>query len=196
MDDLDIIALYFRREESAITETAKKYGKYCFSISNNILCNHQDAEESVNDTYLQTWNSIPPTKPNCLSAYLAKIVRNISLNRIKAQNTKKRGFGEYELAYEELAGIISSPPFVEDMIDEISLRDSINRWLDALSPEQRMVFVGRYWYFDSISTISAKMDFSVSKTKMLLLRLRNDLKEYLESEESTYESRKNILFYE
>lgn len=168
--------------ESAITETAKKYGKYCFSISNNILRNRQDAEESVNDTYLQTWNSIPPTNPNSLSAYLAKIVRHISLNRIKAQKTHKRGSGEYELAYEELAGIISSPQSVEDMIDEISLRDLINGWLDTLSPEQRMVFVGIYWYFDSISTISAKMDFSVSKTKMLLLRLRNDLKEYLESE--------------
>ena len=182
MDDRDIIALYFKRLESAITETAKKYGKYCFSISNNILRNRQDAEESVNDTYLQTWNSIPPTKPNCLSAYLAKIVRNISLNRIKANKTQKRGSGEYELAYDELAGIISSPQSVEDMIDAISLRDLINRWLDTLSPEQRMVFVGRYWYFDSVATISTKMDFSVSKTKMLLLRLRNELKEYLESE--------------
>jgi len=182
MDDRDIIALYFKRLESAITETAKKYGKYCFSISNNILRNRQDAEESVNDTYLQTWNSIPPTKPNCLSAYLAKIVRNISLNRIKASKTQKRGSGEYELAYDELAGIISSPQTVEDLIDEISLRDLINRWLESLSSEQRMVFVGRYWYFDSVTTISTKMDFSVSKTKMLLLRLRNELKEYLESE--------------
>lgn len=182
MDDRDIIALYFKRLESAITETAKKYGKYCFSISNNILRNRQDAEESVNDTYLQTRNSIPPTKPNCLSAYLAKIVRNISLNRIKASKTQKRGSGEYELAYDELAGIISSPQTVEDLIDEISLRDLINRWLETLSPEQRMVFVGRYWYFDSVTTISSKMDFSVSKTKMLLLRLRNELKQYLERE--------------
>lgn len=182
MDDREIIALYFKRLESAITETAKKYGNYCFSISHNILRNRHDAEESVNDTYLQTWNSIPPTKPNCLSAYLAKIVRNISLNRIKSQNTQKRGSGEYELVYEELEGTISSSQLVEDLLDEISLRDLINRWLDTLSPEQRMVFVGRYWYFDSISTISAKMDFSDSKTKMLLLRLRNDLKKYLESE--------------
>lgn len=182
MDDRDIIALYFRRAESAIDETAKKYSKYCFNISNNILRNHQDAEECVNDTYIRTWNSIPPTKPNSLSAYLAKIVRNISLNRIKAQKAQKRGSGEFELAYEELTGIISSPQSVEDMIDEIFLRDLINRWLDTLSPEQRMVFVGRYWYFDSISTISAKMNFSASKTKMLLLRLRNELRKYLESE--------------
>lgn len=182
MDDRDIIALYFKRAETAVAETAKKYGKYCFSIANNILRNRRDAEESVNDTYLQTWNSVPPAKPNCLPAYLAKIVRNISLNRIKAQKARKRGSGEYELAYEELSGIISSPQSAEDMIDEVMLRDLINRWLDTLPPEQRMTFVGRYWYFDSISAISAKMDFSASKTKMLLLRLRNDLKEYLERE--------------
>lgn len=182
MDDREIIALYFKRAETAITETAKKYGRYCFSISNNILHNHQDAEESVNDTYLHTWNSIPPTKPNCLSAYLAKIVRNISLNKVKALHTQKRGSGEYELAYEELDRKIAFPQSVEDMIDEIYLRDLLNRWLETLSPEKRMVFVGRYWYFDSISEISSKMGFSESKTKMLLLRLRNDLKEYLESE--------------
>lgn len=182
MDDCDIIALYFKRMESAITETANKYGKFCFSISNNILRNHQDAEESVNDTYLQTWNSIPPTTPNCFSAYLAKIVRNISLNRIKAQKTQKRGSGEYELAYDELDGIISSPQSVEDMIDAIFLKELLDRWLETLSPEQRMVFVGRYWYFDSVTTISFKMGFSVSKTKMLLLRLRNELKQYLERE--------------
>ena len=182
MDDRDIIALYFMRLESAIAETQNKYGKYCFSISNNILRNRYDAEESVNDTYLQVWNSIPPTSPNSLSSYLAKIVRNISLNRIKAQNAKKRGSGEYILAYEELDGIITSSQFVEDMVDEIVLRDLINKWLEALSSEQRMVFVGRYWYFDSISAISSQMGLSISKTKMLLLRLRHKLKEYLESE--------------
>ena len=126
MDDCDIIALYFKRVESAITETAQKYGKYCFSISSNILRNRQDAEESVNDTYLRAWNSIPPIRPNCFSAYLAKIVRNLSLNRIKSRNTQKHGSGEYELAYEELASILSSPQSAEDVIDEISLKDLIN----------------------------------------------------------------------
>ena len=131
---------------------------------------------------LRVWESIPPAKPNCLSAYLAKIVRNISLNRIKAQKTQKCGSGEYKLAYEELSEIITSPGSTEDIIDEISLRDLLNGWLDGLPTEQRMVFVGRYWYFDPISTISSKMGFSAGKTKMLLLRLRKDLKEYLESE--------------
>lgn len=182
MDDRDIIELYFKRLESAITETANKYGKYCFRISYNILRNRQDAEESVNDTYWKAWNAIPPTRPSSLLAYLGKIVRNISLNRIKAKKTQKRGSGEYKLVYEELEGILSSPKFVNELIDEICLKDLINRWLGTLTAEQRMVFVGRYWYFDSISTISSKMDFSISKTKMLLFRLRNELKEYLESE--------------
>lgn len=182
MEDTRIIELYFNRSESAIAETDAKYGKYCFHISNNILGNHQDADESVNDTYLQTWNSIPPTKPNSLVAYLGKIVRNISLNRIKAQKTQKRGSGEYELAYEELAGIITSPQTVDAMYDEMYLRDLINKWLATLSYEQRVVFIGRYWYFDSVTSISSKMKFSVSKTKMLLMRLRNSLKAYLESE--------------
>lgn len=182
MDDQDIIEMYFKRLETAITETANKYGKYCLCISNNILRNHQDAEESVNDTYLLAWNSIPPTNPSNLSAYLGKIVRNISLNRIMAKNAQKRGSGEYELVYEELEGIISSPQSVNEPIDEIYFNDLINRWLETLTIEKRMVFVGRYWYFDSIKTVSSKMNFSVSKTKMLLLRMRNNLKEYLESE--------------
>lgn len=182
MDDRDIIELYFKRLETAIVETENKYGKYCFSISNNILRNRQDAEESVNDTYLQAWNSIPPTRPNSLFAYLCKIVRNISLNRIKAKRTQKRGSGEYELVYEELAYMISSPQSANDLIDEIFLKDLINKWLGTLTQEQRLVFVGRYWYFDSIATISSNMNFSVSKTKMLLLRLRNKFKEYLERE--------------
>lgn len=182
MEDRDIIEMYFERIESAIAETASKYGKFCYNISINILQNRQDAEESVNDTYLQTWNSIPPARPNSLPAYLGRIVRNISLNRIKAKRTQKRGSGEYELAYDELAEIISDPQSVDDLIDEMLLKDLINQWLGTLTQEQRMVFVGRYWFFDSVTSISSKMNFSVSKTKMLLLRLRNELKEHLESE--------------
>ncbi|MCQ2425255.1 MAG: sigma-70 family RNA polymerase sigma factor [Lachnospiraceae bacterium] len=174
--------MYFNRNESAIGETAKKYGKYCLTISENILRNREDAEESVNDAYMQTWNSIPPVKPSNLRAFLGKIVRNLSLNRLKAQRTKKRGSGEYDLAFEELEEVITSPQSVEELVEEISCRDFINKWLSTLTPEQRMVFVGRYWYFDSVSEISDKMNYSVSKTKMLLLRLRGELKEYLENE--------------
>lgn len=180
MEDLAIIELYFARSEAAISETDKKYGKFCFSISSNILHHRLDAEESVNDTFLQAWYSIPPARPNSLSAYLAKIVRNISLNRVKANSAQKRGSGEYALIYEELAGVIGASETADDVIDSIVVRDLLNAWLATLTDEQRMVFVGRYWYCDRVSTIASKMDLSVSKTKMLLFRLRNDLKAYLE----------------
>ena len=183
MTEENILDLYWCRSESAIDETDSKYGKYCFAVANNILSDIEDSEESVNDTYLQAWNTIPPIRPNSLSAYLGKIVRNISLNRIKAKKTQKRGSGEYELVYEELAYMISSPQSANDLIDEISLNDLMNQWLGTLAQEKRLVFVGRYWYFDSIAAISSKMNFSVSKTKMLLLRLRNELKDFLESED-------------
>lgn len=182
MEDKEIIELYFKRNESAIDETAAKYGKHCLFISSNILNDSQDAEECVNDTYLKTWNSIPPVVPMSLIAYLSKIVRNLSLNRIKSRNTKKRGCGEYEYVYEELSNMIVSQETVEEAFDEMYLRDLINTWLGKLTKEQRMVFVGRYWYFESVDAISSKMNFKTSKTKMILMRLRNDLREYLESE--------------
>ena len=183
MEDCEIIELYFARNESAISETDRKYGRFCSNVSRNIVRDDMDVEECVNDAYLHTWNSIPPTRPISLMAYLAKLVRNISLNVLKARNTKKRGSGEYELVYDEISNVVPSNESVEDVYEGISLKDLLNRWLDSLPAEHRMVFVGRYWFFDSISTISVKMGYSESKTKMLLLRLREKLKEYLESEE-------------
>ena len=179
MDDRQIIALYFARAESAITETAKKYGRLCFTVSDNILRDKNDAEECVNDAYLKTWDSIPPNDPPSLSAYIVKIVRNISLNRKKAKGALKRGSGEYESAYEELEEVVSSVQTTEDAADELFLRDIIDRWLGTLSADQRAVFVGRYWYFDPIPKIASRMGFSVGKTKTLLFRLRKDLREYL-----------------
>lgn len=183
MEDTEIIELYFARNEAAIHETDLKYGRLCSNISRNIVRSEPDVEECVNDTYLHTWNSIPPTRPASLMAYLSKIVRNISLNLLKARHTKKRGAGEYALVYDELSNVVPSSEFVEDIYEGIALKDLLNRWLDSLPAEQRMVFIGRYWFFDSVTEISAKMGYSESKTKMLLLRLRGKLKEYLESEE-------------
>lgn len=183
MEDQGIIELYFQRSEQAIRETERKYGRYCASISGNILRNRHDAQECVNDTYLQTWNSIPPARPANFPAYLGKIVRNISLNRLKADHAKKRGSGTFYESYEELSACIPSRDMTEDACDAVLLRDCITRWLSTLPAEQRMVFIGRYWYFDSVSTIASRMGFSVSKVKMMLLRLRADLKEQLQKEE-------------
>ncbi len=109
MEDTQIIQLYFQRSEQALVETDAKYGRYCRTIALNILNDLRDCEECVNDTYLNAWNAIPPTRPACFSAFLGKITRNLSLNRLKARQTLKRGQGQYDTAYEELAQFLSHP---------------------------------------------------------------------------------------
>lgn len=182
MEDKDIIALYFARTERAITETDNKYGPLCRSISYRILYNHEDTEECVSDTYLQVWKSIPPTQPVNLCAFLAKITRNLSLNRKKFNERLSRGGTDFDCAYEELEGLVSGSENVEDAVNADLLSECLTQWLSSLPITQRMVFVGRYWYFDSIEAISRKMGFSQSKTKMLLLRLRRKLHEHLKKE--------------
>ena len=182
MEDKDIIKLYFERSEQAIKETENKYGACCGTIAYNILNNKQDAEECVNDTYRQAWETIPPQKPSSLSAYLARITRNTALNRLKAANAQKRGQGEYQLVYEELEQVTASGENVEDRLDEKSLTEIIDRFVRGLPKDSRLVFIGRYFCFEPIADIARKTGFSESKVKMLLLRARNKLKELLEKE--------------
>lgn len=182
MNDTQIIELYFSRSEDAIRQTDIRYGAYCRTIAFNILNDTGDTDECVNDTYLHTWNSIPPTRPNCLKAFLAKITRNLSINRISARMTQKRRASEYSVAYAELENIFSANESTDNLIDEILLTDIINQFLSTLSKETRMIFVARYWYFESITAISRKLHISESKTKMTLLRTRDKLKKYLEEE--------------
>lgn len=182
MDDNEIVALFFSRSERAITETNIKYGHYCKSIAQNILKDILDAEECVNDTYMQAWNSIPPTVPRYLAAFLGKITRNLSINRLKQRKSKKHGGGQYEYVYEELATLIASNESVEDSYNEKYLIEVINKYLESISEEKRKIFVGRYWYMDSISDIAHKLNISESKVKMILLRTRKQLKIILEKE--------------
>lgn len=182
MNDEKIIELYFLRSEDAIKFTDIQYGSYCKTIALNILNNMSDADECVNDTYLQAWNSIPPTRPNSLKAFLGTITRNISINKIKARMTQKRCICEYAIAYDELENLFQTNQSTDDQIEEIFLRDLINKFLSKLTKENRMIFVARYWYFESITEISKKLNISESKTKMSLLRTRNSLKKYLERE--------------
>lgn len=182
MDDRQIIELYFARSERAIEETDTKYGPYCRTIAFNVLSDPQDTEECVNDTYLQTWNTIPPTIPEQLKAFVGRITRNLSLNRLKAKNAAKRKSEQYALAYEELQDLLASEQSVEETINELWLKELINGFLAQLPQESRWAFVGRYWYFDSISQIAKKLKISESKAKMLLLRTRNAMKEYLRKE--------------
>ena len=181
MEDSAIIELYNSRSESAIRETDKKYGKYCHTISFNILGNKQDVDECVNDTWLKTWNSIPPARPKSLKAYVGRIVRNVSLDLAAKKNTLKRGKGRYREVYDELEETLSSAAGA-DVTDRMALQEILNSFLASLTPDHRDVFVGRYWYFDSVAAISAKTGFSKSKVKMILMKCRNELREYLKKE--------------
>lgn len=180
MDDKEIIGLYFARSEEALTETEKKYGPYCHAIAYHILENHDDCKECVNDAFLRVWNAIPPEKPVSLRAYLGKITRNLALGRYRADHTQKRG-GCVEVAMEELreatAGL--SP---EEAIDRTELVQLIEAFLDELSPQARVFFLRRYWYFSTVKEIAADYHVSVSSVKVSLLRSRNALKTRLEKE--------------
>lgn len=182
MEDSRIIELFFQRNEQAIRETAVKYGPYCMQISKNILSNPHDCEENVNDTYLQTWNSIPPQRPNALKAYLAKITRNLALNRFNADHAQKRGNGEFCLSLEELGDCTPSTVSVENGVQMAELSKSISRFLRSEPPEARKVFVCRYFYSESIADISRRFACSDSKVKSMLLRSRNRLKKHLTEE--------------
>ena len=182
MEDEQIIQLYFRRSEDAIAETAVKYGYYCRNISYGILRNMEDAEECETDTYLRVWNSIPPERPRYFSAYLGKIVRNLSLSRYRRTTAKFRGGSQLRLAYEELEQCIPSRCSVEDAVEETILVHALEAFLHHLPQEKRRVFLLRYWYFRSIAEICDQLQLSEPKVRSMLFRMRKDLKTYLEKE--------------
>lgn len=179
MDDAKIVQMYFDRNEQAIPATADKYGSYCTSIANNILGNHEEAEECVNDTYLNTWNAIPPHRPKMLSTFLGKIVRNLAFNRYKHNTADKRGGGEIAAVLDELAGCVSGGENVEQACEYKELIAAINGFLGTLPADKRNIFVCRYWYTDSISDIAARFDMTYSAVSMILNRLRTKLHNYL-----------------
>ena len=180
MNDHEIIALFFARQENAISATADKYGNYCHAIAYNILSNLLDAEECVNDTYLGAWNSIPPQRPNNLAAYLGKITRNLALNRYKRNTVAKRGYGQVEIALSELENCISDDTDVEQAVEDALVVSVINRFLYAHSLKNRNIFIRRYWYLDSIADIAERFALSESKVKTTLFRCRRQLREHLE----------------
>ncbi len=179
MEDSRIVDLYWQRNESAIDATAQKYGSYCLRIASNILSSREDAEESVNDTYLSAWQSIPPYRPSVLSTFLGKITRRISLNRWRNQHRQKRGGGEIPLVLEELAQCIPSGQSLEQHLEQKELTQAIRRFLGTLPETQRDVFVSRYWFLADIPEIAGKFGFTQGKVKSMLFRLRERLRDYL-----------------
>lgn len=180
--DNEIIELYWVRSESAIQETARQYGAFCKSISMNILKNNEDAEECVNDTYLKAWNAIPPQRPTMFSSFLGRITRNLSLDRYKARKTQKRSVDGTALLLSELEECIPSNSNVEDEVEIGVLEEMIDRFLSAMGKDDRVFFVRRYWFADSIEGMASRFSVGESKIKTSLFRTRNKLREYLEKE--------------
>lgn len=182
MDDSAIVSLYWQRDESAITETAVKYGKYCFSIAYGVLGNVSDAEESVNDTYLDAWNAMPPSRPAVLSTFLGKITRRIAIDRWRKHNAEKRGGGQMDAILDELAECVSSGENVEQTVEQQMITDHINAFVRTLPDAEQRIFLCRYFYMDSIKDIAKRFGFSKSKVKSMTLRIRRKLRAFLEKE--------------
>ena len=181
MDDFEIIGLYWTRSESAIAETDRKYGKLCRYIAMNILANREDSEECVNDTYLGAWNAIPPQKPTRLSAFLGKITRNLALKKYEYLSAAKRN-PEAVCSFSELEDCVSGHDALETELESRRIEEAISNFLRQLSAEKRTVFLRRYWYFDSIASISARCGFRESKVTTMLYQTRKQLRMYLEKE--------------
>ena len=182
MNDKNIVDMYFNRDEEAITQTDKKYGRYCYSIAYNILTNKEDAEESVSDTYMTAWRAIPPRRPSVLSTFLGKITRHISIDRWRERSAYKRGGGEVTLALEELEDCVAGLQNVEMEYERKELIRAYVKFLDTLPVTERRVFLCRYWYVDSVEAIAEKFGFSQSKVKTMLHRTRAKLRMQLAEE--------------
>jgi RNA polymerase sigma factor (sigma-70 family) len=182
MEDEKIVGLYWARSELALAETASKYGKYCYSIADNILQNPQDAEESVNDAYLGAWNAIPPHRPAVLRTFLGKLTRRVSLKKWRDKSRDKRGGGELALALDELEECVSAGTEVEEEIIASELSQTLNRFVAGLPATERRVFLCRYWYLESIGQICSEFNFSGGKVKSMLHRTRSKLLVYLRRE--------------
>lgn len=180
MQDSEIIRLYWERDERAIRETDTAYGAYCRSIANTILRSAPDAEECVNDTYLHAWNAIPPQKPVKLSPFLARITRNLSIDRLRRLHAGKRG--EYVLITEELAACLSSGEDTENELETQELKAAVNAFLHTLPDRDSTLFLLRYFYLKPIKACAAQCGISETNAKVTLHRLRKKLKEYLEQE--------------
>lgn len=182
MNDTEIVDLYWKREERAIEETSKKYGSYCYAIAYNILANHEDSEESVNDTYIEAWNAIPPNRPQALAAFLGKLTRRLAIDRWRSRNAKKRGGGEVACVLEELEECILQENSTEQHLEKQMLAEAINHFLGQLSATERKIFVCRYFYMESVESVCKRFGYSESKVKSTLFRTREKLRVYLQKE--------------
>ena len=179
MEDYKIVDLYWERKERAIAETEKKYGKMLHSLSYSLLSSHEDAEECVNDTYLGAWNAMPSARPMYLGPFLSKIARRLSIDRWRRDHREKRG-GILEMV-EELTECIPDGSTPAEEFERGRLRGEINEFLRTLTEEKRAIFVRRYFYAQSVTQIAQEIGVSEAKVKVVLHRLREQLKIRLEA---------------
>ena len=180
MEDEKIIALYWERNENAVRETNAKYGRYCYTVAYNILHSHEDSEECVNDTWNSAWNIIPPEKPTRLQSFLARITRNIAIDRYRYENAQKRS-AEIEIAIDEYWECIPNQDAAIE--DEVVLEKAINGFLASLDTKARIIFMRRYWFSDSYSDISKQVGLSEKNVSVRLTRIRKELRKYLSERE-------------
>lgn len=186
MDDGRILQLLWNRSEQAVTALASRFGKRLYALAMNILCNPQDAEESVSDTYLALWNAIPPARPNPLEGYVYRTGRNTALNHLRHRTAQQRD-SRYDLSLDELAQILPGDT-LEETLDAKQLGQAIDRFLDSISKENRILFLRRYWFGDSVKALSRELGLSVNVLSVRLHRIRTQLKDYLYKEGFFYET--------
>lgn len=180
MEDLQIIELYFSRDEHAIKETDRKYGKLCFRVAKNLLSNNEDSEECVNDTYLTIWNKIPPTRPSNFTAFICKITRNLSLKKLELSNAMKRA-ADAVISLSEIEATMPDNHIAPGIEDE-ELGKLISTFLRSEKELDRNIFLRKYWFFDSISDIAEQYSMNENTVKSVLFRSRNRLRDYLRKE--------------
>lgn len=179
MEDSEIIKLFQSRSETAISELSHKYGRYCRVIADNILKNISDTEECINDVFLKVWNSIPPAKPRFLPAFVARITKNTALDKYDMNHSAKRGNGCSPVPFDELGDLISGTESVEVNVENKELLAAINKFLTKQPKEKRMLFLGRYWYYYSISELADIFEMTEHNAVVTLGRTRKKLKDYL-----------------
>jgi len=187
MEDTKILDLYWQRDEEAILQTDHKYGTYCRTIAYNILGDHQDVEECINDTWMQAWESIPPVRPKVLRLFLARITRNLSINRYNAKQAKKRGSGQTGLVLEELAECLADDHDVERAYEEKALGECIARFVRSLPEREAFLFVRRYFYVEPVSLIAERYHLTENNVMVILSRTRKKLKMHLKQEGYVHE---------
>ena len=182
MNDNTIIDLYWQRSERAIQETDTQYGSYCYQIAYNILINREDAQECVSDTYMVAWKAMPPRRPPLLATFLGRITRQLSIDYWRHRNVYKRGGGQIPLVLDELAECVADIESVESEVTKKEMQRVLNRFLEALKETEQMIFLRRYWYFNSVKEIAEHYGFTESKVKSMLHRTRVNLRKAFEKE--------------